>query len=652
MSSKVALIGTVLLEAYWSSRQKDMLDLIAPFVQYGVAKTTTTREKINASAVTSIIRNEFGYTDIPEAAIIKVMNRDPEHFEKKNKNYYLKTSLDEQMDRLNRRRTECLSKIDSTGRELYNYLRDHCKKNKVTSEEQCIEFLQRFFEIFALQIGFDSLEQESISYKNDEVNYYIAQYIFEKKRENKIEYETILDLTKGYLLQSAIYLQMDNPDIRAASYKNTSFYYDTPFLIQLLGYQSEEEADSARALHRCLKRQGAKFYYFPQNDKELTAILTAYQYSLIGQQRSYKTLEGLDSKKYGFQDVSRIKKNYQSVLKDEYGIELSDLPAYAVTDAGTVDVNRIDIVEADAMEYVRNHTEHYTEENLYSDISSALGIHRLRKGRFSQSIESCIALFVTTNVDFTKAFNDYYRNIIGGNRVMPVITSFDLSAIAWVKGGNINSDIPERQLLTNSYLALQPAPEILERCRCILTQLESEGNITEEDAVSLRADRVTQRELWIELFPNPENIDEKYVERLLFKQKEKLTREAKEETANQFRQKEESAQNKRIREAQQKARDYSQKKRKRFENTLKIIIIVLSLAIIMGCIYGLVATAELSHFNLFMCLFILVSILSIYDTVSSRSKLVGKWVAKKANYYETTVYETKLEEYRSVLQEE
>ena len=235
---------------------------------------------------------------------------------------------------------------------------------------------------------------------------------------------------------------------------------------------------------------------------------------------------------------------------------------------------------------------------------------------------------------------------------MPVITSFDLSAIAWVKGGNINSDIPERQLLTNSYLALQPAPEILERCRCILTQLESEGNITEEDAVSLRADRVTQRELWIELFPNPENIDEKYVERLLFKQKEKLTREAKEETANQFRQKEESAQNKRIREAQQKARDYSQKKRKRFENTLKIIIIVLSLAIIMGCIYGLVATAELSHFNLFMCLFILVSILSIYDTVSSRSKLVGKWVAKKANYYETAVYETKLEEYRSVLQEE
>ena len=46
---------------------------------------------------------------------------------------------------------------------------------------------------------------------------------------------------------------------------------------------------------------------------------------------------------------------------------------------------------------------------------------------------------------------------------MPVITSFDLSAIAWVKGGEVRANIPERQLLTNSYTAMQPAPEIIEK---------------------------------------------------------------------------------------------------------------------------------------------------------------------------------------------
>ena len=252
MNNKTALTGTVLLEAYWATRKKDMLDLIAPFVQYGVAKTTTIGEKIDIAKVTGIIRNEFGYIDIPEAAISKVLNRDQGHFRKINKYYYLNTPLDEQVERLTRRRIDCLAKIDSIGDKLFDYLQMHCRKNKITSKEQCVDFLQEFFARFALQIGLESLEQESISYKNDEIDYFIAQYIFEKKSENGIEYETILDLTKGYLLRSAIYLQIDNADISTASYKDTAIYYDTPFLLQLLGFQSEKETESAKALHDSL----------------------------------------------------------------------------------------------------------------------------------------------------------------------------------------------------------------------------------------------------------------------------------------------------------------------------------------------------------------------------------------------------------------
>jgi hypothetical protein len=107
---------------------------------------------------------------------------------------------------------------------------------------------------------------------------------------------------------------------------------------------------------------------------------------------------------------------------------------------------------------------------------------------YVREIEKCKAIFVTTNVDFTNAFNSFYRENFGGDRVMPVITSFDLSAIAWVKGGEVRADIPERQLLTNSYIAMQPAPEIIEKCRVILGQLEIEGKITKEETVLLRAD--------------------------------------------------------------------------------------------------------------------------------------------------------------------
>ena len=88
MNNKTALTGTVLLEAYWATRKKDMLDLIAPFIQYCVAKTTALDEIIDIAKVTGIIRNEFGYIDIPEAAIVKVLNRDQDHFKRINKYYF------------------------------------------------------------------------------------------------------------------------------------------------------------------------------------------------------------------------------------------------------------------------------------------------------------------------------------------------------------------------------------------------------------------------------------------------------------------------------------------------------------------------------------------------------------------------------------
>lgn len=646
MSNRMSLAGAVLLEAYWETRQKDMLDLISPFVQYGVATTTVLGERIDTSKVTEILRNDFGYVDMPEAVVFRIVNRDKDHYTKKNKQYYLTASLDNQVEHFNSRKSACLSKINSIGNELYEFLSMHCKKTRILSAEQCVGFLQEFFAQFALQISFNSLEQETISHKNDEVNYYIARFIFDKKDENGIEYDIIMDLTKGYLLRSAIYLQIENPNINTASYRNTSFFYDTPFLIQLLGFQSDKEAESARSLHACLRRLGAKFYYFPQNEEELNNILVAYQYSLIGKQKSSRTLDGLDKKEYGFSDVQRIKNSFPSMLKEQYGIERKMLPSYSKNDAGTIDVDKVDISEKDAIRYVRQNTKHYSEENLISDVASAVGIHFIRNGITSQSIENCVAIFVTTNVDFTRAFNEFYKANVNKNIVMPVITDFNLSAIAWVKGGTISTELPERQLLMNAYLAMQPAPELMDRCRKVLSQLESEGKITEEDAISLRADRVTQRELWIECFPEEESIDENYIKMLQEKQRIRLVGEKEKELAIKYKQESEEAEQRRIQAAQNRAKVYANDKKKKYKRVHKILATIIIIIITCLCIAGLMKTMESIDKSVFIVAFIIVSIISIVDTLRVRSKFLGKWIEKRANYYETKKYEEKMEEYR------
>ena len=235
---------------------------------------------------------------------------------------------------------------------------------------------------------------------------------------------------------------------------------------------------------------------------------------------------------------------------------------------------------------------------------------------------------------------------------MPVITSFDLFAIAWVKGGEVRADIPERQLLTNSYTAMQLAPEIIEKCRVILGQLENEGKITKEEAVLLRADLVTQRELWIEYFPTVESIDDKYIEKLQQRQKQKLIGDTETEIRRIYRNKaaeEEEEKKQKITDAKEKTHTYESDKKNQFIKTTIILVVSAFVAIAGLCIIGLFRLLFSTPKSLFLIAFVFVSVLSIIDTLTSRGKFIGRWIDKKANHYEKSVYEKKLHEYLQIL---
>ena len=647
MKKSTVLTGVVLLESYWALRKKDMIDLISPFILYWVARTTSIHDEVNVLMVSEKVCAEFGYIDIPPSVIEKVLSRNKKHFSKIKKKYYLSESLDSEIERFENRKNDCSSKIDSIGKDLFEYLKSHCRRTKIKDENHAISLLQSFFSSFALQVGIDTLELENISSK-EEVQFYIAQYIFEKKEKNSTDYLTIKELTKGFLLRTAIYLQGENSNISTAAYKNTSIFYDTPFILQLLGYQGGEDEQTAKILHSLLKKQGAKLYYFPQTEQELQSILTAYQCSLIGAQRSTRTLAGLDEKKYTFDGVSRLKKNLSNTLRDSFGVVLHEIPEYISNNEGYVEKNAIDIDEKQAIEYVKAHTKHYSDENLLSDVLSAVSIHRLRKGVISQNIEQCRAIFLTTNTDFTRVFNKFYSDHVGGNRVMPVITSFDLSAIAWVKAGSIDESIPERQLLMNAYSAMQPAPEILEKCQSVLMQLENEGKLSRDTATSLMADRVTQRELWIEYFPSAESIDEEYIDKLQKKQRERYIGEEAKRIADEYRRANLDKQREKAREIHTKAKDYAVEQKERYSRCLTIILTIFLLALVVLGIVGLIYSLESVKYTFFLIIFIGLSIVSIFDTVRSKGKIIRKWITKKANQYETKIFEKKLAEYKSI----
>lgn len=633
MKNETLLMGVAMLETLWETQKKDLIDLISPLINYVVAKTTAEGEIVDIYKVTQMMQDDFAYDSLPVAVVRKAIMRDKEHFKKKNKNIVLIKALDNEFEKIESKKKECQQLIGNIGKSLYEYLLSHCTRSKIKSQEQVFGFFQAYMKQYGISVGFEELDYMDVSINQSEINYYISDYIYSVKNSEERKYAEIINIVKGYFLQSAMYLQAENPDIMTATYKNVAFYYDTPFLLNLLGYQSESEHEAAYALHNMLKEEGASFYYFPQTEVELDNILNAYQRSLVMNVRSRRTLDGLNKKKYTYSGVGRLKSTFKDKLKNEYGVERCELPHYKTNAEQCVDQDSIDISDQDIYDYIKKHIKYYPHSSLKADIESALAIHMLRDGHTATQIEKCEHIFVTTNTDFTRRFNDYYRKNIKNDIIMPVITSIDLAAFSWVKSATSHASIPETQLLTYAYMTMELPPNVFDKCQDVLAQIESEGNITEEEVRSIVSDRVLQRELWRKTFPDPDEIDNAYIDKLRELHKTRIINDERKQQEREIKDR-----------IIKQAKSYASEKKGWLYLILKHSILIAEILICIVCGIGIVLSTSFKYFYIIIPFF-LISALSLIDTVILKGKFILRWIEKLCNKYESAVYDKKLEEY-------
>ena len=646
MRNAKTLTSVAMLETLWETRRSDMLDLITPFVKFAIAHTFSLNEIINITDVASFVKKEFGYNEFPESIVSKILKRlSPTYFKRENGEYILITSLDEEVEKLARRRTECESHIDAISIALAQYLGAHCKRKHSFTSQEAAQCLQSFFAHYGLYMGANPHALESISPEKYETDYYIAQFIFENERVSSKEYFYIIDLVTGYFLSTIIYLQPEHGNILTANYKNVSFYYDTPFLIRLLGYQSKREQDSALELHNLLKRQAGSFYFFPQTEEEILSILTAYQHS-IPNKNSAQTLEGLDLLEYSVSGVERLKQTFSIRLAaPDYGITRAPLPSYPQNPDGTVRIDANLIPEQDVQDYIRSAVGHYKTDSLIADVTSAIAIDRLRPRVPVQNVESCRAVFVTTNTDFADAFNSYYSKNVLADTFPLVISDADLAAIAWVKSNSFDDTIPSRQLLSNAYMAMQPLPQLMEKFKTVVNQLCSEGEITEEEAFVLRSNQYIAKELNLSTMGDLDSVNEHLVSKIHEHYKDKLVSDINKKHAAEIC----DQRIKSIRDACNKAHTEASEKKEAYIKRVRCVNKIIFFALSVVCIGMTVKSWGSIPLSLTFGIFAIFSLLSLLDTVLSRKKRVDHYIQRRANQLETNIYEAKKKEYFSLL---
>ena len=696
MDNKQALISAAMLETLWSSRKKDMIDLITPFILYAVAKHTSPGERINTKAVLLYVREHYAYPDLPESIVKSALARKPLNaIIKQDGHYYLVKPVDETISQIDARQKECDNTISKIGSELTKYLHTHCKKVKNMTEEKAIMHLHSFFSKYGLEIETDELAKECITPEIYEIDYYISRYIFDCKDNNKAQYDSLIELLEGYFLRLAMYIQPENGNIKTASFSGTTFVIDAPVILDILGYQDSESMESIRSVIQILNQKKAKLVYFPHIANEVIDILTAYKYSLIGcdSKTSSRTLEGLNEKGYTASDVEREILLFRDRLRTQYHVVEDELPSYVTKKDGSVD-ERYVLDEAEAKQFVKQNTKHYKEDNLNNDVISALAVHKLREGQINKSIELSKAVFVTYNTDFIHAFNNYYRKTYTHSSFQPVLSVNALSAILWIKSGAI-APLSETELLRNAYSAMQPIPEIRSKLYHTLNKLRDEGILEPYQVVAIRASRVFQNEMWVNSFGDPDAINETSVIEATAKFKQSLIKdeiqrhqvemdsitEQGDKTVKKlqsdlemqkidYSQKidqmkidyqrrlaqrdsdEKKKENDRSEEIRKKADMVARQEREKWLSRNTRLLHFALMAICILAVSGLLVSITFSGpfaINVVLVVFILVSAISVFDTILGQKKWIMRILEKKANQYETKVRERKMEEYRSFL---
>lgn len=320
---------------------------------------------------------------------------------------------------------------------------------------------------------------------NAEQDYVTSRYVAHVISHDITRLEYIEDLSKGAVLASV--LSLDTLAF-AQSLKGTSFYLDTPVVLNLLGLHGDIPRNATDQLVKLMIGQGAEVSVFEHTVRETTGLLEGVEHSLSIGSRSRSTnavyfhcvetgLTAADlrlvSSKLS-QSVRQVGINVRPKPEgyDKYGLDEGSL-------------------ESKLQSYV-----HYRESaTRIFDVDSLSAIHRLRRGIRSSKLEDTSAVLVTNNSEIVRAS----REFDGEKRRFPLaLTEESIAGLLWVRSPSISDAASRQQIIATAFAGLnprrQPWMQFLEQ----VDSLVESGDMSDEDALILRTTK-SSREAFMEL---------------------------------------------------------------------------------------------------------------------------------------------------------
>lgn len=311
----------------------------------------------------------------------------------------------------------------------------------------------------------------------------VSQFVRALQDSSLERFNDFISVVQGHMLANAFLC----PDLQsiANTYKEVTFYLDTPLLVQYLGLEGPEKKLAIDELIDLIQRLDGTISYFTHTREEmLNVIYGASEYIESTKGRGAIVYESRRSHRTK-SDLILIAERAVEMLAAKK-IEARQTPAY---------IPQFQIDESAFSETLSDEVNYYNHRAREYDINSVRSIYALRKGSCPHSIERSKAVLVTNNSGFSKAAYEYGKNIEQSREVSTVITDFSLVNTAWLKAPQGAPSLPRKEVLAFVYAALRPTNEFWEKVLTEANKLEKDGKITSRDHQLLRSSYHVQEEL-------------------------------------------------------------------------------------------------------------------------------------------------------------
>ena len=460
---------------------RDYLDYISPFILHVLLAHNP--DPITDQVVSECIRQQFGL-QIPTRTIQIVLKRISRRYSLKRDFGVYRITGDLPDPQLAIKQSEAERHITAVCEGLQRFSQDTIRP--ISSQEDAISVMLAFLSEFDISCLRAYLRGTAIpapqGIRQSDITL-VSEYIQHVRQTDPDRFRSLLVLVQGHMLANALLC----PDLSNApmTYREVTFYLDTPLLVRRLGIEGEAKQAAARDLIALLSRLGGKVAAFSHSREELQRVL----------QGAADHLETPNARGAIVWEARRRGITRSDLLLLAGSIDRKLSKAGIATEATPSYVTNLQIDEMAFEQVLDDEVSYYNPRAKEYDINSVRSIYLIRDRTPVISLEKSRAVFVTSNAGFARAAWEYGQQYESSQDVSSVITDFTLANTAWLKAPIGAPSIPASQLLAFSYAALNPSNSLWDKYITEIDRLEIGGAITERDHQLLRSSSLVYSEL-------------------------------------------------------------------------------------------------------------------------------------------------------------